>query len=200
MPATLFRCLVLTLLLAGGCHRYGMLVKRESELNCPTDIRKTVPWCAGEDAIFRCPCGPSSNFYGHKPTCWRNWPLPGAKWRDAYCPPLEPENPECQEYEYEYREAAPLEILPDAPSAPIEPETPIELETPIEPESQIEPKTSSRGNADAAPIAATEPRQITLTAAATPTPFDAEVGNPAATEPTDLPPPVELRQHKNPFR
>lgn len=77
----------LTLLLAGltGCHSFGPLKKRESELNCPTDIRQTVPWCAGEDAIFRCPCGPTSDFYGHKPTCWRTWPAPAAVWRDAHC-------------------------------------------------------------------------------------------------------------------
>lgn len=71
-------------LLANGCH-HGLLQKRQSEMNCPTDIRKTIPWCAGEDAIFRCPCGPSSNFYGHKPTCWGYWPAPGAEWRDSYC-------------------------------------------------------------------------------------------------------------------
>jgi hypothetical protein len=68
-----------------GCHSFGPLVKRDSELNCPTDIRRTVPWCAGEDAIFRCPCGPSDDFYGHKPTSWRTWPAPAAVWRDSYC-------------------------------------------------------------------------------------------------------------------
>lgn len=71
-------------LLASGCH-HGLLQKRQSEMNCPTDIRKTVPWCAGEDAIFRCPCGPSSQFYGHKPTCWGHWPTSGSDWRDSYC-------------------------------------------------------------------------------------------------------------------
>ena len=71
--------------LSGCCHSLGLLVKRDSELNCPTDIRRTVPWCAGEDAIFRCPCGPADEFYGHKPTCWRTWPAPAAVWRDSYC-------------------------------------------------------------------------------------------------------------------
>jgi hypothetical protein len=71
-------------LLASGCQ-HGLLQKRQSELNCPTDIRKTVPWCAGEDAVFRCPCGPSSQFYGHKPTCWGHWPATGSQWRDSYC-------------------------------------------------------------------------------------------------------------------
>lgn len=68
-----------------GCHSFGPLVKRDSEENCPTDIRKTVPWCAGEDAIFQCPCGPSEDYYGHKPTCWRTWPGPTTVWRDSYC-------------------------------------------------------------------------------------------------------------------
>jgi hypothetical protein len=71
-------------LLASGCHN-GLMQKRQSEMNCPTDIRKTVPWCAGEDTIFRCPCGPSSQFYGHKPTCWGHWPTSGSEWRDSYC-------------------------------------------------------------------------------------------------------------------
>lgn len=71
-------------LLYGGCH-HGFLPKRQSELNCPTDIRQTIPWCAGEDAIFQCPCGPSPHFYGHKPTCWGHWPASGSEWRDSYC-------------------------------------------------------------------------------------------------------------------
>lgn len=60
--------------------------KRASELRCPTDIRKTQCWCLGEDAIFSCPCGPDSEFYGYQPTCWRGWPAGGAEWRDARCP------------------------------------------------------------------------------------------------------------------
>lgn len=67
-----------------GC-RPGWALKRQSEMNCPTDIRQTVPWCAGEDAVFHCPCSPASDYYGHKPTCWGAWPTSGAAWRDAYC-------------------------------------------------------------------------------------------------------------------
>src|SRR5262245_17947384 len=78
-------CLPLLLVAATGCHSFGPLVKRDSELNCPTDIRRTVPWCAGEDAIFHCPCGPDGPFYGHRPTCWRTWPAPASVWRDEYC-------------------------------------------------------------------------------------------------------------------
>ena len=73
------------ILLCCGCHHWGYFPKRQSELNCPTDIRQTIPWCAGEDAVFRCPCGPSPHFYGHKPTCWGYWPAPGEVWRDSYC-------------------------------------------------------------------------------------------------------------------
>ena len=76
------------LAILSGCQHFGYVAKRESELNCPTDIRQTIPWCAGEDAIFHCPCGPSSDFHGYKPTCWGVWPAPGAQWRDAFCGPL----------------------------------------------------------------------------------------------------------------
>ena len=78
--------LALVLLLV-GCRPCGVLVKRESEMSCPTDIRQTVPWCAGEDAIFHCPCGPEASFYGYKPTCWSAWPASGAQWRDQGCGP-----------------------------------------------------------------------------------------------------------------
>lgn len=91
MPALRYLVPCACILLVGGCRQYGYLVKRESELNCPTDIRQTVPWCVGEDAIFRCPCGPDGDFYGHKPTCWGVWPAPGAHWRDAFCGPLQHE-------------------------------------------------------------------------------------------------------------
>lgn len=77
--------LPVALAILSGCNPVGLSVKRQSELNCPTDIRQTVPWCAGEDAIFRCPCGPAQDFYGHKPTCWRTWPAPASVWRDSYC-------------------------------------------------------------------------------------------------------------------
>ncbi len=70
--------------LLSGCYS-GLKMKREQELSCPTDIRQKVPWCAGEDAIFACPCGPDSEFYGMKPTCWSEWPASGADWRNAFC-------------------------------------------------------------------------------------------------------------------
>ena len=70
---------------ACGCKSTGFLAKREAEKCCPTDIRKTVPWCAGEDALFKCPCEPSTAFYGYKPTCWRTWPTNGSAWRDMHC-------------------------------------------------------------------------------------------------------------------
>jgi hypothetical protein len=72
---------------SSGCCSFGVCAKRESEANCPTDIRKTVPWCAGEDAVFHCPCGPEGNFYGHRPTCWRDWPTSASAWRDMSCGP-----------------------------------------------------------------------------------------------------------------
>jgi hypothetical protein len=70
--------------LHSGCIQ-GVIMKREQEMRCPTDIRQKVPWCAGEDAIFYCPCGPDGEFYGMRPTCWGEWPASGADWRDAFC-------------------------------------------------------------------------------------------------------------------
>ena len=83
-------CLLLSLALLSGCQNfYCYRAKRESEKNCPTDIRQMVPWCAGEDAIFHCPCGPDCNgYYGYKPTCWGAWTTSGAEWRDIHCGPL----------------------------------------------------------------------------------------------------------------
>ncbi len=76
------------MVVALGCHPHGPMVKRNSELSCPTDIRQTIPWCAGEDAVFHCPCGPNREFYGYKPTCWGIWPAPAEQWRDSHCGPL----------------------------------------------------------------------------------------------------------------
>jgi len=87
MSTRCVRGFLLGCLIFSGCQR-GIFLKRESELNCPTDIRKTVPWSAGEDAIFCCPCAPDGDFYGHKPTCWGVWPAPAAQWREAHCGPL----------------------------------------------------------------------------------------------------------------
>jgi hypothetical protein len=104
----------------GGCSPCGCLVKRQSELNCPTDIRQTVPWCAGEDAIFHCPCGPDRNFYGYKPTCWGVWPASSAEWRDSRCGPLVTDgNGEAVEYQ-----PAELPTMVPAPRDQIELSTP----------------------------------------------------------------------------
>ncbi|RIK74241.1 MAG: hypothetical protein DCC67_16860 [Planctomycetota bacterium] len=125
--------LLLPVVLA-GCH-VGVCAKRQSEECCPTDVRKTVPWCAGEDAIFQYPCGPSGDFYGHRPTCWRPWPTPAAAWRDTYCG---------------VTVAAPVEeirVLEDAPATP----TPIpEIVPQVEP--QVEPPAAPpQPDAGAAP-------------------------------------------------
>jgi hypothetical protein len=82
--------LALSFAAASGCH-VGCCSKRASEKKCPTDIRKMHCWCFGEDALFRYPCGPNSIYYGHKATCWREWPSSGSEWRDAHCgPPIVP--------------------------------------------------------------------------------------------------------------
>ena len=76
--------IILVALALSGC-RHGVLGKRRSELCCPTDVRKLHRWPYGEDAIFNGPCGTDHDFYGQKPTCWRDWPTSGADWRDGTC-------------------------------------------------------------------------------------------------------------------
>lgn len=83
MPRQLQILVLACLLACGGC-RWGCVSKRHNEVCCPTDIRQTHIWCFGEDAVFRGPCGPTSEFYGMRPTTWRAWPTSGADWRDIY--------------------------------------------------------------------------------------------------------------------
>src|SRR5256885_7463891 len=51
------------------CQAYPL----PGEDHCPTDARRLYLAC-GEEAVRRCPCGPDREFYGLKPTCWRQWP------------------------------------------------------------------------------------------------------------------------------
>jgi hypothetical protein len=62
------------LTLAAGCCCHGVFTKRENEVCCPTDIRKTHYWCFGEDAKIHGPCGPKEELYGYEPTSWREFP------------------------------------------------------------------------------------------------------------------------------
>jgi hypothetical protein len=78
--------LIVCLAAASGCNLccWG---KRNSELEGPTDIRKSLYWCFGEDAVFEQPLGPSREDYGLKPTCWREWPDGGPRCFNAGCGP-----------------------------------------------------------------------------------------------------------------
>ncbi len=115
MTALRYLSIIICVCLLSGCSQYGLFVKQESECNCPTDIRQTVPWCAGEDAIFHCPCGPDREFYGHKPTCWGVWPAPAAQWRDAYCGPLQQEAIQGEPSDFELGEPIPTSELNELP-------------------------------------------------------------------------------------
>jgi hypothetical protein len=79
-------CTLLCIAILCGCH-CSIVTKRQSEKRCPTDVRQKHFSLCGEDALFQCPCGPDSDYYGMKPTCWRPWPTSGAEWRDTYCGP-----------------------------------------------------------------------------------------------------------------
>lgn len=119
-----------------GCNSFGLCAKRESELNCPTDVRKTVPWCAGEDAVFVCPCGPEGNFYGHRPTCWRDWPTTAAAWRDMSCGPTVVSETTTAGEPNPFRGT---QVVPTP--APERMPDPIELPPLPTPEPQLEPQT-----------------------------------------------------------
>jgi hypothetical protein len=73
--------LIVCLAAASGCN-FGPWGKRATELEGPTDIRRSHFWCLGEDAVFEQPLGPSRDDYGLKPTCWREWPEGGARCTD----------------------------------------------------------------------------------------------------------------------
>lgn len=79
--------LIACLAASSGCHLccWG---KRNAELTGPTDIRKSQLWCLGEDALFHQPMGPSSENYGLKKTCWREWPADGPPCADGSCGPM----------------------------------------------------------------------------------------------------------------
>jgi hypothetical protein len=62
---------LLSLAAVSGCCCQA--VPLPGECDCPTDARRLYFNC-GEEAVRRCPCGPDREFYGLKPTCWREWP------------------------------------------------------------------------------------------------------------------------------
>jgi hypothetical protein len=62
---------LLSLAAVSGCCCQAIPLPGENQ--CPTDARRLYCTC-GEEAVRRCPCGPDSQFYGLKPTCWREWP------------------------------------------------------------------------------------------------------------------------------
>jgi hypothetical protein len=62
---------LLSLVGISGC--FCQAVPLPGEHHCPTDARRLYCTC-GEEAVRRCPCGPDHEYYGLKPTCWREWP------------------------------------------------------------------------------------------------------------------------------
>ncbi len=132
--------------LFSGCRNHGILVKRESEMNCPTDIRQMVPWCVGEDAVFRCPAGPNEQFHGHKPTCWRLWQTSGAEWRDMYCAPLGKQGDE------EIPSSLPVEQIAQPTELPVEALTPAnvgpEMAQPETESPQVSPADDTQPTSD----------------------------------------------------
>ena len=82
---------------SSGCLCRGICTKRDNELCCPTDVRKTHFWCFGEDAFIQGPCGPKEELYGYEPTCWREFPAVPPCYGFDYCErprPLPPVNEE----------------------------------------------------------------------------------------------------------
>jgi hypothetical protein len=62
---------LLSLAVVAGCCCQAVPLPGENE--CPTDARRLYLTC-GEEAVRKCPCGPDGEFYGLKPTTWREWP------------------------------------------------------------------------------------------------------------------------------
>ena len=82
-----YSILALCVAFSSGCH-VCFWGKRYSEFTSPTDIRKTHPWCLGEDALFHYPCGPNRANYGLKQTEWRDWGDAGTCYSEgSYIPP-----------------------------------------------------------------------------------------------------------------
>ena len=107
MPKQSIICLIMCTVTLSGCH---WVFPASRKCNCPTDLCKAMLFCTGEDALYQCPCGPSQEFYGHKPTCWGVWPASGAAWRDIHC---QPATTECLNETVEY---GPTVVAPAAPN------------------------------------------------------------------------------------
>ena len=130
-----FQIALVTIVLS-GC-RHGILAKRSAELCCPTDIRKTVNWKCGEDAVFCPPCRPDHAYFGHKPTCWRDWPTSGEDWRDVNCCICMTSQPDVQ-----VNGSGTFDRLPPTSEAPVAPPASDALVEPPSSESSVEPPTS----------------------------------------------------------
>ena len=87
MKRTATNRLIIVLALAGFTAGCSCGWYRRAEQTCPTDARQIYPACAGEEAVRRCPCGPDTMFYGHKPTCWDNWPAGWDQYQMDHCGP-----------------------------------------------------------------------------------------------------------------
>jgi hypothetical protein len=137
-----------------GCRHYCCWGKRMSEKHCPTDVRKAHVWCFGEDAIFRWPCGPNSEFYGHKPTCWREWPAEAPVWRDLYCGPVGPEAGPYEQYDEKVLMGpTPIPAYPLPPAFGEAPDDPAAAppQPPSEPLPPLDVSSSSRVLPEAEP-------------------------------------------------
>src|SRR5689334_14405369 len=62
---------LLSLVYVSGCC--CLAIPLPGECLCPTDARSLYCTCGGE-AVCRWPCGSGHQYYGLKPTCWREWP------------------------------------------------------------------------------------------------------------------------------
>ena len=78
---------ILVMLVVAGVSTGCCTWYRQAEQTCPTDARRIYPACAGEEAVRQCPCGPDTMFYGHKPTCWGDWPQGWKQYQEDLCGP-----------------------------------------------------------------------------------------------------------------
>lgn len=74
-----------TLLVAAAVIGLGGCTLSRNEDCCPTDARRLVYSCAGQEAVRQGPCGPNEAYYGHHPTCWSAWPDGWRQYEADHC-------------------------------------------------------------------------------------------------------------------
>lgn len=193
-----------TLAVVSGCCCQA--IPLPGECDCPTDARRLY-WSCGEEAVRRCPCGPDHEYYGLKPTSWRQWPVGwrcsqsgGIPWGCGCgdsCPcgdPIGGKPAPCND--------APVEQQPN---------NPLEQPTPTPVQADFSNPFRGKSNSDTArsqppvTLPSAEPQAPSATAAATANPFSpapktAHEEAPQVLAPADIAMPILVAPEAAPIR